>query len=154
MKKSLILISILLVALAVSAAAFACGAKGHCGAMQGVKHEIANTADGVTIAFTADKAENVKAIQEKMAVCGKGEMAHKGCICTMEGVKRTVTNTDTGVVVTLSGDKPETVKAIQDKAGACMKGDKKSCSKSVTVKEETKGCTKPCATPCSKKATT
>jgi len=121
-----------------------------CCSMEGVKHVVANTAQGVTITFTAEKAEIVKALQEKMAACGKGEKAHAGCICTMEGVKTTVANSEKGVVVTMTSDKPETVKAIQEKAGACMKGEAKGCGKHAEEKaavttEEPKACAKTCA---------
>ncbi len=119
----------------------ACGAGGPVCMMEGVKREVANTATGVTITFTAEKAEVVKALQERLAKCPVGAMQGKGCCMAIEGVKREVKNTATGAIVTLTSDKPETVKAIQEKAAAC---GKPMIGKGCPMHKMPAGCAKSC----------
>lgn len=121
MKKVSLLVVAILMSLAAIATAATCPKMGCVCKMEGVKREMANTANGVTITFTADKAETVKALQERLAKCPVGEMKGKGCCMAIEGVKREVKNTENGAIVTLTADKPETVKVLQEKAAACGK---------------------------------
>jgi hypothetical protein len=145
MKKVSLLVVAILMSLAAIATAATCPKMGCVCMMEGVKREVANTANGVTITLTAEKAETVKALQERLAKCPVGEMKGKGCCAAMEGVKREVKNTENGAIVTLTADKPETVKALQEKVAACgkpMMG--KGMGKGCAMHQGGAGCAKSC----------
>ena len=105
-----------------------------CAMMKGADVKVANIDNGVTLTITSEKAEQVKALQEKAAACGKscqmhqekksekqGEKSEKACC--MKDVTCKVANIDKGVTITMTSDKPEQVKAIQECAAKCSKGE-------------------------------
>ncbi len=140
MKKVSLLVVTVLTVLAAIATAATCPKKGCVCMMEGVKREVANTANGVTITLTAEKADVVKALQEKLAACLKDAKGCKGCCFAMEGVKHEVKNTDKGAIITLASDKPGTVKALQEKVAACGKEMGKECAMHHGAMCAAKGC--------------
>ena len=145
MKKVSLLILMVVISLTAIATAATCPKMGCVCMMEGVKREVANTANGVTITLTAEKAGVVKALQEKLAKCPVGAKMGQGCCAAMEGVKREVKNTENGAIVTMTSDKPDTVKALQEKVAACgkpMMG--KGMGKGCAMHKMPAGCAKSC----------
>ena len=85
------------------------------------KFEITNTATGVmvTATATAEKPEVVKAIQDRVANCGKHEHGGEAGVC--KDAKFEVANTANGATITVTSDKSDVVKAIQEKFAGCAK---------------------------------
>jgi len=120
-----------------AAAAFAGGCckqgeKSGCQMMNNVTKTAANIENGVTLTIVGKTPDAVKAIQEHLASCQKGDK------CKMEGVTREVKNTDNGAVVTMTSADARVVKKLQKKVAKCAAG---KCGKHCCSKEKAGCCT-------------
>ena len=123
MKKLVLVLAIFaLAAVAPAVAGCAKHEKADCPMMmKGVERSATNLDNGVVITLTTSDAEQVKALQTKLAEKMEGGCE---CGCPVHGkdVKRNLENTDNGVKLTVTSDAKEQVKALQTYAS-------KNCSK-------------------------
>jgi hypothetical protein len=118
-RKSIIGLAIGVIAVAMTATAYACGEKGcplHQTTAKDVKVDVKNVANGVVLTMTTDKPEVVTTLQAHFANGGKNFAD-----CGFAPASVEAKNVANGVVVTMTTDKPEAVKTLQAHFANCGK---------------------------------
>jgi len=162
MRKVLTLVFVTLLSVAMAADTAACGrmkgkacsmranAGNCCAAIKDVKRQVKNTANGAIITLTSNSLKSVKALQARIASCGKmsGKACSmranaENCCAAMKDVKRQVKNTAKGVIITLTSTNAASVKALQTEVASCGKMSGKTCPRRMNAG----GCTRKTAVP-------